>query len=53
MIPITDEDRNTPVTVADLKQLANEFARQLAAAPPLQLSSHGDVVPPETDVSIH
>lgn len=32
MIEITEEDRKTPLTVADLKEIANEFERQLLEA---------------------
>ncbi len=33
MIPITEEDKATPLTRADLIEFVNEFSRQLLAAP--------------------
>jgi hypothetical protein len=54
MIPITDEDRTTPLTVADLKEFCGALTEALAAAPPLQLSpKRGDVVPAQDIIGVH
>jgi hypothetical protein len=54
MTEVTDEDRTTPLTVADLKEFFGALTEALAAAAPLQLApKRGDVVPAHDIIGLH